>query len=91
MSKLARVRAVPWFIVAQAALAANAHWKQLEPGDRARLTQLLKRSKGLPANLSAKEREEVRLLIGRLDLATLGRELVPFAMRGARRRGRRRG
>ncbi len=88
MSKLTRVRAVPWILVVQAALAANGRWKQLPAGDRDRLTQLLKQSKGLPTNLSTKEREEVRLLLGRLELAGLARELAPFAFRASRRRRR---
>lgn len=87
-SKLSRVRSVPWLIVVQAALAANSRWKQLPVGDRDRLTQLLKQSRGLPSNLSAKERDEVRLLLGRLELSGLARELVPFAIRA--RRGKRR-
>ncbi len=87
--KLTRVRAVPWFIVAQAALVANTHWKNVPAGDRERMAHLLKKSKGRPAGLSAKEREELRLLLGRLDLGTLARDLVPFALKG-RRRGRRR-
>lgn len=88
-SKISRVRAVPWMLVVQAGLAANSRWKQLPAGDRDRLTQLLKQSKGLPSNLSAKERDEVRLLLGRLELAGLARELVPFAIRSRRRKRRR--
>lgn len=88
-SKLSRVRSVPWIILAQAGLAANKHWKSLPVGDRERIAQLLKKSKGLPANLSAKERDELRLLLGRLELSSLARELVPFAVK-ARRGGKRR-
>jgi len=88
--KLSRLRSVPWFVVAQATLVANKHWKALPAGDRERLTLLLKKSKGRPAGLSAKERDEVRLLLGRLELSTLARDLVPFAVKGRRgRRGRR--
>jgi len=86
--RLSRVRAVPWAIVVQTALAANARWRALPPGDRERLAHLLKRSRGRRSGLSDKEREEVRLLLGQLDLAGLARELVPFVR--AKRRGRRR-
>lgn len=87
-ARLSRVRAVPWAIVAQTALAANARWRALAPGDRERLTQLLRQSRGRPSGLTEKERDEVRLLLGQLDLAGLARELLPFA-RGRRRRRRR--
>jgi hypothetical protein len=89
-SKLSRVRSAPWILLAQAGLVANKHWKSVPVGDRERIAQLLKQSKGLPSNLSAKEREELRLLLGRLELSTLARELVPFALRAKGRRGRRR-
>ncbi|WP_372790194.1 hypothetical protein [Paraconexibacter sp.] len=82
--KLSRVRRVPWIVVAQAALVANAHWKNLASGDRERLLHLLKKSKGRPAALSSRERDEVRLLLGRLELSTLARDLVPFALKGRR-------
>jgi hypothetical protein len=83
-----RVRAVPWVIVVQTALAANARWRAMAPKDRERLTKLLKTSKGRPANLSAREREDVKRLLGELDLQGLARELGPF-MRARRRRRRR--
>lgn len=87
-SKLSRVRTVPWLLLAQAGLAANKHWKTLPVGDRERIAQLLKKSKGLPANLTPREREELRLLLGRLEVGSLARELVPFALKA--RRGKRR-
>lgn len=90
MPKLSRIRALPWFLIVQAGLAANAHWSKLPPGDRERLTQLLRRSRGRPGNLSAREREEVRLLLGQLDAPGLARDLVPFLVKGrGRGRGRR--
>jgi len=39
---------VPWTIVFQLAMAARKHWKRLEPKDRARLGELLKKSQGVP-------------------------------------------
>ncbi|MTD42775.1 hypothetical protein GKE82_00255 [Conexibacter sp. W3-3-2] len=78
----------PWLLLAQAGLTANKHWKTLPVGDRERIAQLLKKSKGLPANLTPREREELRLLLGRLEVGSLARELVPFALKA--RRGKRR-
>lgn len=89
-SKLSRVRSAPWLILAQAGLAANKHWKSLPVGDRERISQLLKKSKGRPSNLSTKERDELRLLLGRLELGSLARELVPFAVKAKRGKRRRR-
>lgn len=88
VSKLSRVRTVPWLLLAQAGLAANKHWKTLPVGDRERIAQLLRKSKGLPANLTPRERDELRLLLGRLEVGSLARELVPFALKA--RRGKRR-
>lgn len=88
-SKLGRVRSAPWLLLAQAGLAANKHWKSVPVGDRERIAQLLRQSKGLPGNLSAREREELRLLLGRLELSTLARQLVPFAVKAGRKKRRR--
>lgn len=75
-------------MVVQTALAANARWRAMPTADRERLTTLLKKSRGRPGNLSARERDDVKLLLGRLDMTGLARELVPFA-RAQRRRRRR--
>jgi hypothetical protein len=83
-----RIRAVPWLVLFEAAVRAREHWSKLAPKDRRHLGELVRKSRGLPGNLTAKERQEFRRLVGRLELARLGRDLMPFARRMRQGRGR---
>jgi hypothetical protein len=83
---LRRLRAVPWLVVLQAGVIANEHWQKLSTSERARLTGLVRTSKGSPGNLSAKERAEVKRLVGKLDIPAVGKSLLPIASRRGRRR-----
>ena len=83
-----KLRPVPWLIAVQAVLVANEHWtEQLSAAERTRLRRLLLKSKGRPSNLTAKERNDVKRLVGKLDVPGAGRKLLPFAA-GARKRRR---
>jgi hypothetical protein len=91
MPRLIRMRAVPWLIVLDLAIAARDHWGRLTPRDRARIAAIVKKSKGLPANLSPREREELKRLVAKLEPVELVRRVVPFGGRTpglAGRRGR---
>lgn len=83
-----RLRPTPWLVAAQAAYVASQHWTQnLTTEERARLRTLLTRSKGLPRNLTAGERTEIKGLVSQLDVLGAGRKLLPLAgKRGARKR-----
>lgn len=81
MASLLRVRTLPLTIVFQLAMAARKHWKRLEPKDRERLAELLKKSQGVPNKLSAKERAEVRTLVSKLEPAEFAKSIVPVARR----------
>ena len=75
-------RAIPfaWFLTAaEAALATRRHLKNVEPGTTRRLRELVTKSKGRPSNLTAHERRELRKLVGKLDLRTLGRDVAAVA------------
>jgi hypothetical protein len=62
-----------WLIAGlEAAWVANRHWRRLEPDERSRLRQLAVKSKGRPSNLSARERDEARMLLEKVDYAELG-------------------
>ena len=89
MLPITRVRALPWSIVLQLAMTARKHWKRLAPADRARLTELLRKSQGLPNRLTEKERDEVRALVAKLEPAAFARSIVPIGRRAVMR-GRRR-
>jgi hypothetical protein len=76
-----RVRAI-----AQVALLVRHHTTLLEPDERARLAQLVTRSRGRPrANLSANEREEMLRLVGKLEPGAFAHG-VRAAARGRLRR-----
>jgi len=83
---LPRVKAVPWAVLLQAGAAAHRRWRELEESDRRRLSELVRKSRGRPGNLSARERADIRRLVGKLDVAGIGREVLPFSRR--RRGGR---
>jgi len=72
----------------QVGLVAGERWRSLSPKERARLSQLVRDSRGRLGNLSVRERDEFRKLVRKLDLKRMGRELVPI-VRGRRRRKRR--
>jgi hypothetical protein len=81
MAPLSRVRTMPWLMVLQLAMTLRKHWKYLEPGERARLGELVKQSQGRPNRLNAKERAEVRRLVAKLEPMTIARSIVPIGRR----------
>jgi hypothetical protein len=75
-SSLQRVKDVPWALLLQMGLVLGKRWRALSSKDRERLARLARESQGRPGNLSAKQRKELRKLVGKLDLKRAGRELV---------------
>jgi hypothetical protein len=91
MPRLVRIRAVPWLLLFEAARTVHAHVNDtLSPRDRRRVAEILRSSHGLPQNVSPAQRDELRILARKLDLAHLARDLVPQVVRHQARRGRRR-
>lgn len=82
------VGAVPWLTLARVAMIVSRRWNALSAKERATLAQLIGQSRGRAGNLSGKQRSDLRKLAGKLDLKGIGRELL--ALRGGRKRGRRR-
>jgi hypothetical protein len=87
-SKLTRVKALPWAVLLQVGTVLGKRWRSLSARDRARLTRLTRESRGRMNNLSAKERRELRKLVGKLDFKRMSRELLPIT-RGIRKHKRR--
>jgi hypothetical protein len=92
-SRIPVVRRVPimWVLtVAEAVVATRRHWAGIDPSTRRRLRELVTKSRGRPSNLTAGEKRELRSLVGRLNLAKLGREIAavasPVKVPGRRRR-----
>jgi hypothetical protein len=88
-SKLKRTaKAVPWAALAQVWVIVGRRWGALSRKERARLTELMRESRGRVGNLSVKQRLELRKLARKLDVKGMGRELIALG-RGGRRRRRR--
>jgi hypothetical protein len=88
-SKLDRAKAVPWLMLLQVGVVVGRRWTGISEKDRARLTELVRESRGRIGNLSSREQRELRKLAGRLDLKGMGRELTPVVLAGLKRRKRR--
>ena len=81
------LKAVPWTLLLQVGLVLDRRWRRLSEKERARLLRLLRESRGRLDRLSAKQRDEMRKLVRKLDLIGGGRELLPLVReRRARRR-----
>jgi hypothetical protein len=75
-------RAVPlmWaFAVAEALTTTRRHFAGVDPRARARATDLVRKSKGRPSNLTAHEKTELRRLVGQMDLWQLSKDLAAVA------------
>lgn len=81
------VKSFPWVTLAQITVIVGRRWSALSAKERARMTELVRSSRGRFGNLSVRERVELRKLAHKLDLRGMSRELL--ALRGARRRRRR--
>ena len=86
MKRPSRLRALPWAALLQAVIAAGERWRRLSDKDRARLTRLVRESRGRFGQLSSKERDELRKLVRKLDLKGLGRDVLTPLRAGRRKR-----
>ena len=64
-------RLVPWLILFEVLRATRDHWDRLDPNDRARVSDLMRRTHGNPRNLTEADRRELRDLSRRLRLKRL--------------------
>jgi hypothetical protein len=87
MPRLPGRKAVPWMLMLEAAMVMRTHWGRLGDRDRRELARIVRKSHGLPGNLTRNERSELMRIMRHLDLITAGRKLLPF--HGGVRRGRR--
>jgi len=88
MLPISRFRAMPWIMVFELAVTLRKHWRLLEPNERARLAELVKKSQGRPARLSPTERRDVRRLVAKLEPAVIARSVVPIGRRATKSRRR---
>lgn len=71
----------PWIAALQAGFIAREHYLKLSAEDRVLLRGLIAKSKGLPKNLTAKERTEVRRIVAELDAKGAVWKLAPVGKR----------
>ena len=76
-------------LLIEVAVVTRAHWENLSDSERTRLAGIIKRSRGRPDKLSKRDRDDLRKLVGKLDLQGLGRDLVPFVGRARGSGGKR--
>jgi hypothetical protein len=85
--RLGRLRAIPWLLLLEIARTVHSHvMDSLSPADRRRVTQILRKSKGNPVNVTPREREDLRRIAGKLDLKRLGTDIAPRVVTGRKRR-----
>jgi hypothetical protein len=81
-------RLAPWLILFEILRAGRDHWDKLDPGDRARVSALMRRTHGNPRNLTGDDRDELRDLGRRLHLGRLVASVAAAAVAGRRRHRR---
>lgn len=60
-------------LIAELALTFKRHLDLLESGEKTELQQLVRKSKGRPSNLSARERARLRALVAKIEPQQLAR------------------
>jgi hypothetical protein len=81
-------RLAPWLLVFEILRAGRDHWDRLDPEDRRQVTDLMRRSRGNPRNLTAADRTELLALGRRMRLGRLGFSLAAATLVGRRHRRR---
>jgi len=80
------------FAVAEALAATRRHFAGVDPRARRRVVELARKSKGRPSNLTSAEKQELRRLVGEMDLWQLSKDLAavasPVGMPGHRKQQR---
>ena len=82
-------RKVPWLLLFEAARLAHGHLMEVtSPEDRARLSEIVRRTKGRPQRLTAADKADLKRIGGKLDLGMFLRSAGPRMLLGSRGRGR---
>jgi hypothetical protein len=81
-------RLAPWLIVFEVLRAGREHWQHLDPADRSRATDIMKRSKADPRKLTPADKAELKELGKRLEVGKLAVSMGSAAVMGRRRRRR---
>ena len=79
-------RKIPWMLAFEAAMVMRRHWRDLPPQDRARLTELARRSGGRWTRLTREERADFRRIARGLNFGRMARDFTPLGRRFGSRR-----
>ena len=79
-----RFRIAPWMIALDVALLLRDLWGRLEPRDRRRLGEIVRRGR----SMSQRDRTDLMRIVHKLELLEAARQLVPIVGKRRRRRGR---
>ena len=80
--KVSSLKKVPWLLVFELARMTHGHiMDRTSPADRRKVMDLVRRSKGDPRKLTARERDELRTIAGKIDVKQLAGALSPSVMR----------
>jgi hypothetical protein len=80
---MARLRAIPWFVLMQALVALRDQWSRLPQHDRARLTEIIRDARAT-RSLSPRDREDLARIARSIDKTALGRAVVDARERATR-------
>jgi hypothetical protein len=69
-----RLRAIQFMVLLDVAMVARERWTRLDVSERRRLTEIARNAK----HLSKRDRVDLRRIIGKLELADAGREVLPL-------------
>jgi hypothetical protein len=73
-------------LLAEVAVLAKAHYELLTPNERRRLVVLIRDARGMPRNLSERERRELRKLVAKVEPKLFATEAAQrFSPLGPRR------
>jgi hypothetical protein len=87
MGLLSLRRKVSWLLLFEVARMGYGHLQEVtSPEDRRRVMEIVRRSRGRPQNLTARDKDELRRIGGQLQL---GRFLMAAGPRAVFGRGRR--
>jgi hypothetical protein len=75
---------LPWWVLFELLTAAAGQWRELPAADRDKLARLAVKSKGIPTNLTPRERDEIKRILAKIDVKRLARDMLPKAMRRRR-------
>jgi hypothetical protein len=80
--KVSSLKKVPWLLVFELARMTHGHiMDRTSPADRRAVMDLVRRSKGDPRKLTSRERDELRVIAGKIDVKQLAGALSPSLMR----------